>query len=171
MILKTSKFFFFLWFLSEVKCSKNCRKIDSKNPAFRSIVYSESHGSGFGSQLSVYALMSQLRHEFNFDTFVSRECRAVLSNVFTVTSLSDVPVFEDTFCVEKLTEAGNFEAYARDVQDLVEKTEFRSERTIWLWPHKAKISKTPNDKTSKPSSYHSNDVFLQGYRYHKFVNY
>ena len=165
MFLKIVKLFFFFWFLSEVKCSKNCRKIDPKDPPYRSIVFSESHGSGFGSQLFVYALMSQLRHEFNFDTFVSRECRSILANVFTVTSLSDVPVFEDTFCVDRPTEAANFEAYARDVQDLVEKSEFRTGRIIWLWPHKAKISKTSNDKASKPASYHANDVFLQGYRY------
>ena len=67
------------------KGSTNCRTIDSKKPNFRSIVFSEAHGSGLGAQLFVYALMSQLRHEYNFDTFVSRECRAILSNVFTVT--------------------------------------------------------------------------------------
>ena len=68
-----------------VKCSKNCRTIDLKDRHFRSVVFAEAHGSGLGSQLFVYALMSQLRAEFNFDTYVSRECRAVLSNVFTVT--------------------------------------------------------------------------------------
>jgi hypothetical protein len=58
-------------------------------------------------QLFVYALMSQLRQEFNFETFVSRKCRSVLSNVFTVTSLSDVPVFEDTFCVDHPSQGQN----------------------------------------------------------------
>ena len=101
--------FTFLLFFGLAKCSKNCRKIDPKDEHFRSVVFAEAHGVGLGSQLFVYALMSQLRAEHNFETFVSKECRAILSKVFTVTSLSDVPVFEETFCVEHPSLVGHFE--------------------------------------------------------------
>ncbi len=86
MKIKNHEFFMTIVSLfGAVKCSKNCRTIDLKDRHFRSVVFAEAHGSGLGSQLFVYALMSQLRAEYNFDTYVSRECRAILSNVFTVT--------------------------------------------------------------------------------------
>ena len=149
-----------------VNCSKNCRKIDSKDHHFKSVIFAEAHGSGLGSQLFAYALMSQLRAEYNFDTFVSRECRSVLSNVFTVTSLSDVPVFEETFCVEHPSSVGHFEAFTEDVQNLIEKNEYQQGRLVWLWPHKEKLMvKSSTEKNSKKTiPYNTNNVGLQGYR-------
>jgi hypothetical protein len=164
-------------FVGFVKCSKNCRKIDQKDDHFRSVIFAEAHGSGLGSQLFVYALMSQLRAEYNFDTFVSQECRSILSNVFTVTSLSDVPVFEETFCVDHPSSVGHFEAFTEDIQNLIDRNEFRNGRLVWLWPHKEKflLKKSSTDKSStdksstekiptKPTPYSTHNVGLQGYR-------
>ena len=118
------KLFFLTFFLciSMVKCSTKCRKIDPKDKHFRSVVFAEAHGAGLGSQLFVYALMSQLRAEHNLETFVSRQCRAILSKAFTVTSLSDVPVFEETFCVEHPSLVGHFEGlYACQIIHTIKK--------------------------------------------------
>ena len=154
-------------FIGFVKCLKNCQTIDPKVDHFQSVIFTEAHGTGLGSQLFVYALMSQLRAEHKFETFVSRECRSILSNVFTVASLSDVPVFEETFCVEHPSSVGHFEAFTEDVQNLIGKSEYLQDRLIWLWPHKEKFPmKSSVDKNNHKKTPHSiNNIGLQGYRY------
>jgi hypothetical protein len=82
-----------------------------------------------------------------------------------VRSISDVPVFEDTFCVDHPSLVGPFEGYTREIQDLLDKSEYLQGRLLWLWPHKDKMSKSATAKTlAVDVPYSSNNPFLQGYR-------
>jgi hypothetical protein len=153
-------------FVGFVKCLKNCQTVDPKNDHFQSVIFGEAHGSGLGSQLYVFALMAELRAKYYFNTFVSRECRSILSNVFTATSLNDVPVFEDTFCVDHPSSVGHFEVFTEDVQNLIQRDEYRQGRLIWLWPHKEKLAmKSLTEKRlPKKNLYNIDDIGLHGYR-------
>lgn len=144
--------------LQEINC-QNCRKL-SDNDHRRTILFTESYGDGVGAHLFAYALMSQLRAEYNFDTFVSRRCREVLNKIFTVTSLSDVPVFEDTFCVQSPYDIRQFEYFTADVENLVINDNFLYGKVLWLWPNKLAIQ----SKGEKKSSLEENNRFFQGYK-------
>ena len=54
-----------------------------------------------------------------------------LSQVFTIESLSEIPVLEEFFCNPLDI---NFEYFTGDFEKIAKRKEFRHGRTMWLWP-------------------------------------
>ena len=61
----------------------------------------------------------------------SKSCQETLSRVFTIESLSEIPVLEEYFCNPLDI---NFEYYSGDFEKIAKRKEFRNGRTMWLWP-------------------------------------
>jgi len=130
---------------------QECKTFPSAGDGRRTVLFAEAFGDGAGAQLYVYALLSELRATHRYETYVSRRCRRVLSAVFTATSLSDVPVLEDAFCLENPEDAaGKLEPFAADAGRLVEGDAPLYGKALWLWPRAA--------------SSHEGQPFFQGYK-------
>ena len=103
---------FHINFISCKKCIQWTEKfIDPDGP---SMIYSETKNpeDGIGTQLSLYALLWQIRRNYNVDVFISQNMYNKLSEVFTPESL-DVPILEEYFCNwDKI----NFEYYVGPFQ-------------------------------------------------------
>ena len=78
-------------------CPKKClnTKFIGKNDA--SIVYKKARGR-LGNQLNIYTLLLQLRKNYGYDAYMLQETYDILEKMFTVESLQELPVLEQTFC-------------------------------------------------------------------------
>jgi len=124
-----------LLFIHRSKTEKKCIKwtpkyVDHDGP---SMIYTESvkPTDGIGTQLSIFAMLWMLRRSYNVDVFISKSCQETLSRVFTIESLSEIPVLEEFFCNPLDI---NFEYYSGDFEKIAKRKEFRNGRTMWLWP-------------------------------------
>ena len=66
-----------------------------------------------------------------YECSLSKSCQETLSRVFTIESLSEIPVLEEYFCNPLDI---NFEYYSGDFEKIAKRKEFRNGRTMWLWP-------------------------------------
>lgn len=140
--------------------SKKCiqwtsKFVDHDGP---SMVYTEttSPEDGIGSQLSVFAFLWTLRRFYNVDVFMSRNCHATLSRVFTEASLSDIPVLEDYFCNPQDI---RFEFFTGNFEAIASRKEFRVGRVLWLWPSKSVLE----DKLKKANLEDDHSAAYRGY--------
>ena len=72
-------------------------------------------------------IISDVIYEFS----LSKSCQETLSQVFTIESLSEIPVLEEFFCNPLDI---NFEYFTGDFEKIAKRKEFRHGRTLWLWP-------------------------------------
>ena len=66
-----------------------------------------------------------------YECSLSKSCQETLSRVFTIESLSEIPVLEEFFCNPLDI---NFEYFTGDFEKIAKRKEFRHGRTLWLWP-------------------------------------
>ena len=69
--------------------------------------------------------------ELTLNCSLSKSCQETLSRVFTIESLSEIPVLEEFFCNPLDI---NFEYFTGDFEKIAKRKEFRHGRTMWLWP-------------------------------------
>ena len=120
------------------KCVQWTHKyVDPDGP---SMVYSEmiSSTDGIGKQLSLYALLWQMRRNYNVDVFISQNCFDQLSVVFTPESLKDVPILEEYFCN---SEEIKFEFFGKTFQSFADNKSLRVGRTLYFWPSVEAVKK------------------------------
>ena len=120
------------------KCIQWTHKyVDPDGP---SMIYSETISStdGIGTQLSLYALLWQMRRNYNVDVFISQNCFDQLSAVFTPESLKDLPILEEYFCN---SEEIKFEFFGGNFQSFADKKSLRVGRTLYFWPSVETVTK------------------------------
>ena len=79
--------------------------------------------------LATYLLT--IKSDVIYECSLSKSCQETLSRIFTIESLSEIPVLEEFFCNPLDI---NFEYYAGDFEKIAKRKEFRHGRTMWLWP-------------------------------------
>ena len=144
-----------------VKCVQWTPKyVDPDGP---SMVYSEtiSTTDGIGTQLSLYALLWQMRRNYNVDVFISQNCFDQLSAVFTPESLKDLPILEEYFCN---SEEIKFEFFGGNFQSFADKKSLRVGRTLYFWPSVETVTKIlkKNGQSHLPNG--DINIGLSGYK-------